>query len=261
MIGWENLYIFTLLAALCWISASIFPLLKVQSKLYFRLLLCFQVAGIIVLSIFILGLSFRLQRPPMRTMGEIRLWYAFSLSIVGLITYIRWRYPWILLFTTILSLVFMIVNILKPEIHNQSLMPALQSIWFVPHVVIYMFSYALLGCSFLIALVGLIKRNSNYLDACDNLVSAGVSLFAVAMLIGALWAKSAWGHYWTWDAKEIWAAITWMLYLLYLHFRSFKKRKYTTSYALLIIAFLALQMCWYGVNFFPSLRESLHTYI
>ena len=59
--------------------------------------------------------------------------------------------------TTVMSLVFIAVNILRPEIHNRVLMPALQSIWFIPHVTVYMFSYALLACTFLLALAGLVK--------------------------------------------------------------------------------------------------------
>jgi ABC-type transport system involved in cytochrome c biogenesis permease subunit len=261
MITWDNFYVFVLLISICWGLASFLALVKNQSILFFRMLVGLQFSGILILSVFIIGLSYRLQRPPMQTMGEIRLWYVLFLSIVGIVTYLRWRYRWILLFTTIMSIVFMCLNIVKPELHNQNLMPALQSVWFVPHVIIYMFSYSLLGCSFIIALVGLIKQNFSYLKACDNIVNTGLSLFFIAMLIGAVWAKEAWGHYWTWDAKEIWAAITSLMYLLYLHFRTFQHKRHLISYLLLIFAFFALQMCWYGVNYFPSLRESLHSYV
>ena len=41
----------------------------------------------------------------------------------------------------------------------------------------------------------------------------------LGMLMGALWAKEAWGHYWSWDPKETWAAITWLAYLVYVHYR------------------------------------------
>ena len=81
-----------------------------------------------------------LERPPMRTMGETRLWYSFFLPLAGIITYGRWKYKWILGFSTILSLVFVCINIFKPEIHNKTLMPALQSPWFTPHVIVYMFA-------------------------------------------------------------------------------------------------------------------------
>ena len=82
----------------------------------------------------------------------------FFMGIAGLLTYIRWKYRWILSFSTLLSTVFVIINLLKPEIHDQSLMPALQSIWFIPHVTVYMFSYSVLGCAFIIALCGLVHH-------------------------------------------------------------------------------------------------------
>lgn len=67
--------------------------------------------GIIILGIFIAGLWIFLQRPPLRTMGETRLWYSFFMGIAGLLTYIRWKYRWILSFSTLLSTVFVILNL------------------------------------------------------------------------------------------------------------------------------------------------------
>ena len=97
------------------------------------------VAGLVVFGIFIAGLWVSLERPPLRTMGETRLWYSFFLPVAGVLTYMRWNYKWILSFTTVLSTVLVIVNIANPDIHNKVLMPALQSPWFAPHVIIYMF--------------------------------------------------------------------------------------------------------------------------
>ena len=99
----------------------------------------------------------------MRTMGETRLWYSFFLPLAGIIVYSRWRYKCILSFSTILALVFICVNLFKPEIHSQTLMSALQSPWFTPHVIVYMFAYAVLGVATLMALWMLIKaRNHNF---------------------------------------------------------------------------------------------------
>ena len=131
----------------------------------------------------------KLQRPPLRTMGETRLWYSFFMGISGLLTYLRWKYPWILSFSTVVGAVFAIINILKPEIHDQSLMPALQSPWFVPHVTVYMFSYSVLGCAFILACMGLYKHRENYLEAADKLVYAGLAFLTVGMLTGAIWQK------------------------------------------------------------------------
>lgn len=213
--------------------------------------------GLLLLGLFIVGLWITLQRPPLRTMGETRLWYSFFLLGAGLFTYLRWHFRWILSFSTLLASVFMLINILRPEIHDQTLMPALQSPWFVPHVATYMFSYALLGCATLLALWGLFRPEQDLQEAIHRLLIGGVALFTVGMLSGALWAKEAWGAYWSWDPKEAWAAATWGLYLLALHHTPKRGRGF---YALLLAAFLSLQMCWYGVNYLPSAQNSAHTY-
>jgi len=153
--------------------------------------------GLAVFFIFILGMWISLERPPMRTMGETRLWYSFFLPLVGIITYSRWKYKWILSFSTILSLVFICINILKPEIHNKTLMPALQSPWFAPHVIVYMFAYAMLGAAAIMAIYLLWKKKQKIspmeMDLCDNLANVGLSFLTLGLLSGALWAKEAWG--------------------------------------------------------------------
>ena len=72
--------------------------------------------GIAVFFAFILAMWISLERPPLRTMGETRLWYSFFLAVAGMIVYSRWKYKWILSFSTIMALVFIIVNLMKPEI-------------------------------------------------------------------------------------------------------------------------------------------------
>ena len=144
MINWDNFYVFAAVSVGLWLAGAVFAL---RSSMRSRMAVGFTVAGIMVLGIFIAGLWEYLQRPPLRTMGETRLWYSFFMGIAGLLTYMRWRYRWILSFSTLLSTVFVVINLLKPEIHDQSLMPALQSVWFIPHVTVYMFSYSVLGLS------------------------------------------------------------------------------------------------------------------
>lgn len=82
------------------------------------------IAGLVVFFSYILIMWISLDRPPMRTMGETRLWYSFFLPLAGIIVYSRWDYKWLLSFSTILALVFIGINLLKPEIHSKTLMPA-----------------------------------------------------------------------------------------------------------------------------------------
>ena len=225
-----------------------------------RLAVTFSTASLLSLASFIVLLWISLERPPLRTMGETRLWYSFFALISGLFTYLRWRYKWILSFSTVLATVFIIINILNPEIHDQSLMPALQSPWFIPHVTVYMFSYSLMGCAFLIAVYGLFKPQKDMLDAADTLIYIGTAFLTFGMLSGAIWAKEAWGHYWSWDPKETWALVTWLSYLLYMHLRIMGKVSRKALYLLLIFSFLCLQMCWWGVNYLPAAQDSVHVY-
>ena len=223
------------------------------------------VLGLAVFFSFIVAIWVSLERPPLRTMGETRLWYSLFLPLAGLVVYSRWKYKWILTFSTVLSLVFVCVNLFKPEIHDKTLMPALQSPWFAPHVIVYMFAYAVMGAAVVMALYLLfIKKGAatdEELDITDNLVYVGLAFLTFGMLFGALWAKEAWGHYWTWDPKETWAAITWLSYLVYIHYRQMPRHRVHLALWMVIVSFVLLQMCWWGINYLPSAQEtSVHTY-
>ena len=259
---WDYFIWFSFSSVVCWIIAAIFAY---QPRRY-RKTVALTLTGIVIFSAFIAGMWISLERPPLRTMGETRLWYSFFLILAGLITYIRWKYKWILSVTTLLSIVFIAINLLRPEIHNKTLMPALQSPWFVPHVIVYMFAYSVLGVATVNALYLLTRKNNaegkiSSISLCDNLVYIGTAFITIGMLMGAIWAKRAWGHYWSWDPKETWAAATWIIYLLYIHFRLHRPQERNTALYLLIFAFIVLQICWYGVNYLPSAEgNSIHVY-
>ena len=255
MIGWDIFPWFATATALLAVVASIVAMFDRRTTA-----LISSSLAVLILASFIAMLWFSLERPPMRTMGETRLWYSFFLLVAGVVTYARWRFKWVLSFSTLLSTVFMVINCLRPELHDKSLMPALQSAWFMPHVAVYMFSYALLGVATLMAIYTLGKHDERVLSAIDNLLGGGMALFTVGMLTGALWAKQAWGEYWSWDAKEAWAAATWFIYLGAIHLRLLRPKGVRLFCILSIVGFLALQMCWYGVNYLPSAEKSVHSY-
>ena len=155
--------------------------------------------GLAVFFSYILIMWITLERPPLRTMGETRLWYSFFLPLAGVIVFSRWQYKWILSFSTLLATVFVCVNLFKPEIHSKTLMPALQSPWFAPHVIVYMMAYALLGAAVVMSVYLLFFKKGSDIDKemeiTDNLAYVGLSFMTLGMLMGALWAKEAWGHY------------------------------------------------------------------
>ena len=135
--------------------------------------------------------------------------------------------------------------------NTKTLVPALQSPWFAPHVFVYIFAYALLGVAVVIA----------WWKLTDDLVYISLAFLTIGMLFGALWAKEAWGHYWSWDPKETWAAITWIAYLIYIHYRQLPRHRERLALWMLIGSFVLLQMCWWGINYLPSAQgSSVHTY-
>lgn len=257
--SWDSFIWFAMPAFVCWCLGAFYAWKEKKSFAY-----VFTLLGIAIFFSFISGMWISLERPPLRTMGETRLWYSFFMPVAGIIVYSRWRYKWILSFSTFMALVFICVNLFKPEIHSKTLMPALQSPWFAPHVIVYMFSYALLGAAAVMAVFILVRNEkvtAKEINLTDNLVYVGTTFLTFGMLFGAMWAKEAWGHYWAWDPKETWAAITWLAYTLYIHYRKAYHRNIRTAAWLIIAAFVCLQMCWWGINYLPSARgNSIHTY-
>lgn len=174
------------------------------------------------------------------------------------------RYLRVIVFVVLLTAVFLALTLFRSGLKLKELVPALQSPWFAPHVLVYMFAYALLGAATLLALYMLArpgKTTDKELLLTDNLVYVGLAFLTFGMLFGALWAKEAWGTYWTWDPKETWSAITWLCYLLYLHLRRAQPRGWKDAALVLILAFLCLQICWWGIDYLPSAQGlSVHTY-
>lgn len=256
---WDYFIYFAVAAMLCWAvgAAMAWRDRRIAAQVA-------TVAGLAVFGAYLVMIWVALERPPLRTMGETRLWYSFFLPLAGLLVYSRWRYRWMLTFSTVMALVFVCINLFKPEIHSKTLMPALQSPWFAPHVIVYMMAYALLGAATLIAIYQLCTPGGKGTarQSAADLVDVGFAFLTLGMLMGALWAKEAWGHYWSWDPKETWAAITWFAYLIYIHLTRYDRHHTTAAQWLLIVSFCLLQMCWWGINYLPSAQDgaSVHTY-
>ena len=262
---WVNFPVFAGITFLCWILGVTLLSFSEKGKTSDKLGQLFILAGILTLVIFVSILWVSLDRPPLRTLGETRLWYSIFLPAVGYITWLRWRYKWFIAYAVALAGLFLLINYLHPENYSKTLMPALQSPWFVPHVIVYIFSYALLAASSLVALKGLYqlyfgKFSPKPLMLADNLVYIGFAFLTFGLLFGALWAKEAWGHYWTWDPKETWAFLTWLSYLVYMHFRTFQPSKVKAPLWALSLAFIVLLICWFGINYLPSAASSVHVY-
>ena len=263
--NWTDFPVYAYTAAALWLVGLILVYLGSKHKAFSIVGTVLVFGGILAIILFIAKLWIHLERPPMRTLGETRLWYALFLPGIGLLFYLRWKYKWFLAYAIMMSYVFLIINLTHPETYDKTLMPALQSPWFVPHVVVYIFGYAMLGVSTLVALKGLYqhyftKFDDNVLLLADNLVYLVSDFLTLGLLFGALWAKQAWGHYWTWDPKETWAFLTWLGYLIYIHLRYQHPKRVSGSLWVLSLAFVILMIAWFGINYLPSAQNSVHVY-
>lgn len=192
------------------------------------------------------------------------VWLGVAMLFIGACWQIarQWRGRWLLAAVVAVGMLFTVVTVAK--INFGTLVPALRSAWFVPHIGVYMLAYSALA----IALgAGILIPWRNTFPLMMRLVQTASCLLLVGMLCGAVWAQQAWGDYWAWDPKECWAAATWMLTLAAIHIgqkdkgqRIKDKRLITIVLLLVLLAFAAMQMTWYGVNYLPSAAESLHTY-
>ena len=261
MITWSDFITFAIPVMICWLIAVISVHISAQKGWA----IAFTLAGILIFASFVGLMWVGLERPPMRTMGETRLLYTLFLSSVGFIMYLKWKYDWILTFSLIVAAIFIVINLLKPEIHSKNLMPALQSVWFVPHVTAYILSYSFFSAATIAAIIQLSnfkkqELNSNLITFTDNLVYIGFGLLMIGLLIGAVWAKEAWGHYWSWDPKETWAFITAASYLIYIHIRLRESMPKRFTLWIVIFSFVLLMITWKGVTYLPSAQNSVHVY-
>nr|YP_010980999.1 cytochrome c heme attachment protein [Ajuga macrosperma]WOC94683.1 cytochrome c heme attachment protein [Ajuga macrosperma] len=90
-----------------------------------------------------------------------------------------------------------------------------------------------------------------------RVISLGFIFLTIGILSGAVWANEAWGSYWSWDPKETWAFITWVIFAIYLHTRTNIKFNYSDSAIVASIGFLIIWICYFGVNL---LGIGLHSY-
>jgi len=140
--------------------------------------------------------------------------------------------------------------------------PALQSYWLVLHVTLSFIGESFFVVAFVCAIYYLATRNEERRNQLDRLtyttIAIGYPIFtAGALIFGAVWAQTAWGAYWSWDPKETWALITWLVYTAYLHTRLVKGLRGRVSAVLAIVGFTFTMFTFFGVNY---LLAGLHSY-
>ena len=184
-----------------------------------------------------------------------------ALATLLLSVLFRRRFPFTLPFGFLLSGFALLVSYLgqmNPQI--TPLMPVLVSPWLSSHVSLIMMSYALFAFMMLNGVLALcLRREAFRLMLLSRLLLYPATFFLGAgIFLGAIWANVSWGHYWTWDPKEVWALITFMVYGVAFHARSLRRfRRPVFFHVYMIAAFLTVLMTYFGVNY---VLGGMHSY-
>ena len=190
------------------------------------------------------------------------LFIAWIILAISLVWYRRFDFvPAAALLLSGFALLVCNINSVNPQI--TSLMPVLNSPWLSSHVTLIMISYALFAFMFFNGIVALIlhKKDEQVLklyNISNILLYPAVFTLTAGIFIGAIWANVSWGRYWAWDAKEVWALITMMVYAVGLHSSSIEKlRNRKAFHIFMVLAFFTVLMTYFGVNY---VLGGLHSY-
>jgi ABC-type transport system involved in cytochrome c biogenesis permease subunit len=171
--------------------------------------------------------------------------------------------PFIIFGSTVVAIVLLAVAS-SPTIPKEALppIPALRSHWLVLHVTFSFIGEAFFAFAFAASIYYLAVSDEERKAAADRAIYTSIGIgypifTAGALIFGAIWAQYAWGSYWSWDPKETWALVTWIVYTGYLHARFVAKLRGNTSAILSLLGFCLTMFTFFGVNY---LMSGLHSY-
>ena len=196
---------------------------------------------------------------PMSNGYESMLTAAWFVMLISILMQLRIRI--VMVFGFLISGFFLLVshiNQMDPAIGQ--MMPVLNSPLLSIHVSIIMMSYALLSLTFICGIMGIcLRSHGEELQALSRIfLYPALTTMGFGIFIGAIWANVSWGNYWSWDSKETWALITFMIYAVVVHTQSLPVfRKPLVYHIYITLAFLSIAMTYFGVNYFLT---GMHSY-
>lgn len=196
---------------------------------------------------------------PMSNGYESMLTVAWFVMLISILMQLRIRI--VMVFGFLISGFFLLVshiNQMDPAIGQ--MMPVLNSPLLSIHVSIIMMSYALLSLTFICGIMGIcLRSHGEELQALSRIfLYPALTTMGFGIFIGAIWANVSWGNYWSWDSKETWALITFMIYAVVVHTQSLPVfRKPLVYHIYITLAFMSIAMTYFGVNYFLT---GMHSY-
>ncbi len=200
-------------------------------------------------------------RLPLTNQYEFATSFAWGICLCFLV-FVK-KYHFQALGTFVTPVIFLLIGYAAMQSREvRELMPALRSNWLGIHVSTAIISYGAFGVSFAVSLLFLLrqgrenhdfwKKNIPDYDRLDIIsyraVSLGFLFLTFVIITGAIWAERAWGSYWSWDPKETWSLITWIIYALYLHLRLNKGWRGRKAAWFAVIGFVCVLFTYIGVN-------------
>ncbi len=208
-------------------------------------------------------------RLPLTNQYEFATSFAWGLSLVSLIFLWRFKFPVLGAFAApVIILIIGYAALQSREIRE--LMPSLRSSWLGIHVSTAIIAYGSFGVSFVLGIIFLLREKmqhsafwNSHVPERDKLdligyrsVCLGLLFLSFTMITGAIWAEQAWGSYWSWDPKETWSLITWLVYAVYLHLRIRRGWKGRAPAIFAVIGFICVIFTYIGVNtFLPGMHS------
>src|SRR5512134_3955093 len=212
-------------------------------------------------------------RIPVTNLYESLVFFAWGVNLFYL--FVEWKYKSRTFGAFVMPIAFLTMAFaLKYDSSIQPLVPALQSYWLHAHVITCFVGYAAFAVSAGVAVMYLMKAKQEAARSSGGIVNLfpaakmlddlvyraiiwGFPFLTVGIITGAAWANYAWGTYWSWDPKETWSLIVWLVYAAFLHARVTRGWHGKRAAILSIVGFLATIMCYLGVNLVLS---GLHSY-
>jgi len=210
---------------------------------------------------------------PLSNLYESLVFFSWTLMLLYLILEWRTKNRTIGAFVTPLVFLAMAYASFSPDISSQiqPLIPALKSNWLISHVITCFFGYAAFALSFGVSIMYLLKRldraekDNRFLrlipsapildDLNYQMIVIGFLMLTLGIITGSVWAHSAWGTYWSWDPKETWSLITWLVYASVIHTRLVKGWKGKKIAILSIVGFACVLFTYFGVNYLAGLHS------
>ncbi len=246
-------------------SAGYVYFLFAQKEIFHRLSFAILMAGFAAHTAWIGYESFRLGVIPAQNLHQTLSFAAWCLTGVYLLVKYRFRLNMLGVFAAPLASVIMIAAFFVPEIpttQNQ----LFRSLWLVAHIVILFIAEASMALACGTGLLYLIqehaiktKSNRFFLKRLPSLefldrtgyafIASGFALLTIGLIAGFIYAQIVWGRFWSWNNKEIWSMITWLIYAALLHERLVAGWRGRRAAIMAIIGFAALLFTFLGVNF------------